>query len=98
MSTKPSISNSAIDQSEPIPNKVSGRVVVVVVVTVLLLLLSFSDFTLPFRLACDAGNMRNVNDFGSYCPQYDRPEQGLDLLTEAIASAGLTPGTDDNVI
>ena len=43
------------------------------------------------------GNMRNVNDFGSYCPQYDRPEQGLDLLTEAIASAGLTPGTINEI-
>ena len=48
--------------------------------------------SLTFDLCLISGNMRNVNDFGSYCPQYDRPEQGLDLLTEAIASAGLTPG------
>jgi len=28
------------------------------------------------------------------CPQFDRPEQGVDLLQEAITSLGLSPGVD----
>ncbi|XP_022110999.1 enolase 4-like isoform X2 [Acanthaster planci] len=35
-----------------------------------------------------------VNDFGGYCPQYDRPEQLLDLAQEAITALDLTPGED----
>ena len=35
---------------------------------------------------------RNVNDVGGLCPLYDRPEQGLDLLQEAMAALNLTPG------
>lgn len=37
---------------------------------------------------------KNVNDIGALCPQFDRPEQGLDLLQEGINGAGLTPGED----
>ncbi|XP_038070575.1 enolase 4-like isoform X1 [Patiria miniata] len=35
-----------------------------------------------------------VNDLGGYCPQYDRPEQLLDLAQEAITALELTPGED----
>jgi len=35
-----------------------------------------------------------TNDFGALCPQFDKPEQGLDLLQEAITSLGLSPGVD----
>jgi len=32
------------------------------------------------------------------CPQLDRPEQGLDLLQEAITSLGLSPGVDFHLV
>ena len=35
-----------------------------------------------------------VNDLGAFCPTYDRPEQGLDLLQEAITNCGCTVGED----
>ena len=38
--------------------------------------------------------VRLTNDLGALCPQFDRPEQGLDLLQEAITSLGLVPGQD----
>jgi len=40
---------------------------------------------------------RISNDFGALCPQFDRPEQGVDLLQEAITSLGLSPGVDFHV-
>ena len=33
-----------------------------------------------------------VNQFGALCPVLDRPEQGLDLLIEAITAVHLTAG------
>ncbi|ELU06760.1 hypothetical protein CAPTEDRAFT_221626 [Capitella teleta] len=33
---------------------------------------------------------RYVNDIGALCPTYDRPEQGLDLLQEALTALELT--------
>ena len=41
---------------------------------------------------------RLVNDMGALCPTYDRPEQGIDLLQEAITAQGLAPGTDFNIM
>lgn len=38
-----------------------------------------------------------MNDIGALCPQFDRPEQGLDLLQEAINGAGLKPGEDISI-
>lgn len=38
--------------------------------------------------------VRLTSDIGSLCPQFDKPEQGFDLLQEAITSIGLVPGTD----
>lgn len=38
-----------------------------------------------------------VNDVGALCPSYDRPEQGLDLLQDAMTSLGLTPGEHFNI-
>ncbi|XP_033632663.1 enolase 4-like [Asterias rubens] len=35
-----------------------------------------------------------VNDLGGYCPQFDRPEQLLDLAQEAMTALELTPGED----
>lgn len=35
-----------------------------------------------------------VNDIGAMCPTFDKPEQGLDLLQEAITNCGLTAGED----
>ncbi|PIK49475.1 putative enolase-like protein ENO4 [Apostichopus japonicus] len=35
-----------------------------------------------------------TNDFGGVCPQYDRPDQLLDHITEALLSLGLTAGED----
>ena len=37
---------------------------------------------------------RSTNDLGALCPLFERPEQGLDLIQEAIVSIGLVPGTD----
>ncbi|KAJ8317133.1 hypothetical protein KUTeg_005037 [Tegillarca granosa] len=38
-----------------------------------------------------------VNDLGALCPTFDRPEQGLDLLQEAITHLGLSPGDDFHI-
>ncbi|XP_069140387.1 enolase 4-like isoform X2 [Argopecten irradians] len=35
-----------------------------------------------------------TNDVGAFCPTFDRPEQGLDLLQEAITQCELTVGED----
>lgn len=35
-----------------------------------------------------------MNDIGAMCPTFDKPEQGLDLLQEAITNCGLTAGED----
>ncbi|XP_052101898.1 enolase 4-like isoform X1 [Mytilus californianus] len=35
-----------------------------------------------------------VNDIGAMCPTFDKAEQGLDLLQEAITNCGLTVGED----
>ncbi|XP_060075515.1 enolase 4-like [Ylistrum balloti] len=35
-----------------------------------------------------------TNDIGAFCPTFDRPEQGLDLLQEAITQSELTVGED----
>lgn len=35
-----------------------------------------------------------VNDIGAMCPTFDKAEQGLDLLQEAITNCGLTAGED----
>ena len=40
---------------------------------------------------------KNVNELGALCPTYDRPEQGLDLLQEAITAQGLTAGDDFHI-
>ncbi|XP_013420699.1 enolase 4 [Lingula anatina] len=41
---------------------------------------------------------KNVNDLGSLCPQIDRPEQGLDMLQDAITGLELTPGEDFHIV
>jgi len=41
---------------------------------------------------------RQCNDWGALCPQFDRPEQGLDLLEDAIKQLGMTPGQDFSVV
>ena len=41
---------------------------------------------------------RNANDLGALCPTFDRPEQGLDLLQEAITQQNLTPGEDFHIV
>ena len=41
---------------------------------------------------------RISNDLGALCPQLDKPEQGLDLLQEAITSLGLNPGVDFHLV
>lgn len=38
--------------------------------------------------------LRTTSDYGTLCPLFERPEQGLDLLQEAITNSGLTPGVD----
>lgn len=40
---------------------------------------------------------RNVTDTGALMPTFDRPEQGLDLLQEAMKEQELTPGVDFNI-
>ena len=40
---------------------------------------------------------KNVNDLGALCPNFDRVEQGLDLIQEAITQQGLTPGEDFHI-
>jgi len=41
---------------------------------------------------------RVTNDVGALCPQLEKPEQGLDLLQEAITSLGLSPGVDFHLV
>ncbi|XP_046368304.1 enolase 4-like isoform X2 [Haliotis rufescens] len=43
------------------------------------------------------GNARNVNDLGALCPVFDKPEQGLDLIQEAMTALSLTPGEDVSI-
>lgn len=38
--------------------------------------------------------LRLVNETGALCPVFDKAEQGLDLLIEAITAANLIPGQD----
>lgn len=33
-----------------------------------------------------------MNEVGALCPTYDKPEQGLDLLQDAISAQGLNAG------
>ncbi|KAL8616578.1 hypothetical protein ACOMHN_036610 [Nucella lapillus] len=40
---------------------------------------------------------RCVSETGALCPAFDRPEQGLDLLVEAITASNLTPGEDIHI-
>ncbi|KAK7110143.1 enolase 4-like [Littorina saxatilis] len=40
---------------------------------------------------------RSVCETGALCPVFDKPEQGLDLLVEAITAANLTPGEDMHI-
>ncbi|XP_046576097.1 enolase 4-like isoform X1 [Haliotis rubra] len=40
---------------------------------------------------------RNVNDIGALCPVFDKPEQGLDLIQEAMTALSLTPGEDVSI-
>ncbi|KAK3597780.1 hypothetical protein CHS0354_006138 [Potamilus streckersoni] len=37
---------------------------------------------------------KNVTDTGAIVVSFDRPEQGLDMIQEAITAVGLTPGED----
>jgi len=37
---------------------------------------------------------KNVTDLGALMVPFDRPEQGLDMLQEAMTRLGLTPGED----
>ena len=38
-----------------------------------------------------------MSETGALCPVFDKPEQGLDLLVEAITAANLTPGEDIHI-
>ena len=42
-------------------------------------------------------SQKNVSETGALCPTFDKPEQGLDLLHEAITAANLTPGEDIHI-
>ena len=37
---------------------------------------------------------RYVNELGALCPVLEKPEQGLDMLQEAVTSLELTAGED----
>ena len=37
---------------------------------------------------------RYVNEMGALCPVLEKPEQGLDMLQEAVTSLELTTGED----
>ena len=37
---------------------------------------------------------KNVSDVGALMMPFDRPEQGLDMIQEAMGHVGLTPGED----
>lgn len=41
--------------------------------------------------------LKAVNELGALLPVFERPEQGLDLLQEAITAANLTPGEDIHI-
>ncbi|XP_074642222.1 enolase 4-like [Tubulanus polymorphus] len=41
--------------------------------------------------------IKNVSESGAICPQFDRPEQGLDAIQEAITTLGFTPGEDFHI-
>ena len=40
---------------------------------------------------------RNVTDTGALMPSFDRPEQGLDLIQDAMTTLELTPGDDFHI-
>lgn len=48
------------------------------------------------KLLCAKGGVtaKNVNDFGALCPALDKPEQGLDMIIEALSQQGLEMGKD----
>ena len=39
-----------------------------------------------------------MNDLGALCPPYDKVEQGLDLLQEAMTAVGVTPAEDFHIV
>ncbi|KAK7458963.1 hypothetical protein BaRGS_00039047 [Batillaria attramentaria] len=41
--------------------------------------------------------LKTVSETGALCPVFEKPEQGLDLLQEAITAANLTPGEDIHI-
>ncbi|XP_076436308.1 enolase 4-like isoform X2 [Babylonia areolata] len=41
--------------------------------------------------------LKCVSETGALCPLFEKPEQGLDLLVEAITAANLTPGEDIHI-
>ena len=51
----------------------------------------------PLRDVCWQAAHRSVSETGALCPVFDKPEQGLDLLVEAITAANLTPGEDIHI-
>ncbi|XP_041369209.1 enolase 4-like isoform X2 [Gigantopelta aegis] len=40
---------------------------------------------------------RNVTDIGALCPALDKPEQGLDLIQDAMTALEIQPGEDFNI-
>ena len=51
-------------------------------------------FIVHFRFHVCIYQTRCCADNGGLCPIFERPEQGLDMLQEAITSLGLKPGKD----
>lgn len=47
------------------------------------------------KLVC---NLNKVSDIGAITVQFDKPEQVLDLIIEAIEGAGFTPGKDFSIV
>lgn len=43
-------------------------------------------------------NLNKVSDIGAITVQFDKPEQVLDLIIEAIEGAGFTPGKDFSIV
>ena len=40
---------------------------------------------------------KNVTDIGALCPLLDKPEQGLDLIQDAMNALEIQPGEDFNI-
>lgn len=38
--------------------------------------------------------VKNLSDFGALCPVYDKPEQGLDMIADAVSNLGFEMGKD----